>query len=50
MNDLPPEAARDAEILRLHDPKSYVTIPLTAGGRVFGALAFATLGAERNLE
>ena len=48
LDDLPPEAARDVETFRLHDPKSNVTIPLIANGQVFGALAFATLGAERN--
>ena len=47
MDDLPPEAARDAERFRLHGPKSNVTIPLIANGQVFGALAFATLEAER---
>ena len=44
---LPPEAARDAEMFRLHGTKSNVTFPLIANGQVFGALAFATLGAER---
>ena len=34
-------------MFRLHGPKSNVTIPLIANGRIFGALAFATLGAER---
>jgi PAS domain S-box-containing protein len=47
VNDLPPEAARDAEMFRLHGPKSNVTIPLIANGKVFGALTFATLDAER---
>jgi PAS domain S-box-containing protein len=47
VDDLPPEAARDAEMFRLHGPKSNVTFPLIANGRVFGALAFATLSAER---
>lgn len=46
-DELPPEAARDLEMFRLHGPKSNVTIPLIANGRVFGALAFATLGVER---
>lgn len=45
--DLPPEAAQDVEMFRLHGPKSNVTVPLVAHGRTFGALAFATLGAER---
>jgi signal transduction histidine kinase len=47
IDDLPPEAARDVEMFRIHGPKSNVTIPLIANGQVFGALAFATLGAER---
>ena len=47
VDDLPPEAARDAEMFRLHGPKSNVTIPLIANGQVFGALGFVTLGAER---
>ncbi len=47
VDDLPREAARDAEMFRLHGPKSNVTFPLIANGQVFGALAFATLGAER---
>ena len=48
VDDLPPEAARDAEVFRRHGPKSKTTIPLIASGKVFGALAFATLGEERN--
>lgn len=47
IDDLPAEAARDAETFRKHGPKSNVTIPLIANERVFGALAFATLGEER---
>lgn len=47
VDDLPPEAARDVKMFRQHGPKSNVTFPLTANGRIFGALAFATLGAER---
>jgi PAS domain S-box-containing protein len=47
VDDLPPEAAHDAEMFRQHGPKSNVTIPLIANGQVFGALAFATLGKER---
>lgn len=47
LDELPAEAARDVEMFRLHGPKSNVTFPLIANGRVFGALAFATLGAER---
>jgi PAS domain S-box-containing protein len=47
LDDLPPEAAFDAQTFRLHDMKSNVTMPLIANGQIFGALAFATLGAER---
>ncbi|NQX00997.1 GAF domain-containing protein [bacterium] len=44
---LPPEAARDVETLRLHGSKSIATFPLVADGKVFGALAFASTTAER---
>jgi C4-dicarboxylate-specific signal transduction histidine kinase len=47
VDDLPPEATPDVEMFRLHGPKSNLTFPLVANGRVFGALAFATLEAER---
>ena len=47
LDELPADAARDLEFFRLHGPKSNVTIPLVANGRVFGALAFASLSAER---
>jgi C4-dicarboxylate-specific signal transduction histidine kinase len=47
LNELPPEAARDLEVFRVHGPKSNLTFPLVANGQVFGALAFATLGEER---
>jgi len=47
IDQLPPEASRDAEVFRIHGPRSNLTIPLVADGRTFGALAFATLGSER---
>jgi PAS domain S-box-containing protein len=47
LDELPPEAARDAETFRTYGPKSNVTFPLIANGKIFGALAFATLRAER---
>lgn len=47
LSDLPPEAARDREILFQHGTKSNITFPLVTYGKVFGALAFATLTAER---
>jgi formate hydrogenlyase transcriptional activator len=48
VNELPPEAARDAESLRKYGQKSNVTFPLIAGGQVFGALAFGTMREERD--
>jgi PAS domain S-box-containing protein len=47
LEDLLPDAAQDIEVIRLYGPKSNVTFPLIANERVFGALAFSTLGAER---
>lgn len=47
LGDLPPEAVRDVETLRLHGTKSNATFPLFADGRVFGALAFAMTTVER---
>ena len=47
LEDLPPAAATDIETFRVNGPKSNVTFPLIARGRVVGAIAFATLGAER---
>ena len=47
LTELPPEAAKDREVLFQHGTKSNVTFPLVSNGRVFGALAFATLTAER---
>jgi len=48
LDELPPEAARDVETIREHGPKSTVVFPLTAGGQVFGGLAFGTLREERS--
>jgi signal transduction histidine kinase len=45
--DLPPEAARDVETLRIHGTCSNVTFPLVADDRVFGALAFGMTRGER---
>jgi formate hydrogenlyase transcriptional activator len=47
VNDLPPEAARDAETIRKYGPKSNVSFPLVAGGKVFAGLAFGTMREER---
>jgi hypothetical protein len=43
----PPKLHATLEVFRIHGPKSNVTIPLVTNGRVFGALAFASLAAER---
>ena len=47
VDDLPPEAARDKETFRKYGPKSTVLFPFTAGGQIFGGLAFGTLREER---
>jgi PAS domain S-box-containing protein len=47
IDDLPGEAATDKESFRKYGPKSNVTFPLSAGGKVIGALAFASLREER---
>jgi signal transduction histidine kinase/integral membrane sensor domain MASE1 len=47
LDELPAEAARDQDSLRRHGVRSNLAIPLVAGGRVLGALAFVTLAAER---
>ncbi len=48
LDDLPSEAARDREVMRLHGTKSNATFPLVADGKVIGALAFATITRERH--
>lgn len=48
LSDLPPEAEKDRKTLSQYGTKSNVTFPLLAHGKVFGALAFATLTAERS--
>jgi formate hydrogenlyase transcriptional activator len=47
IDELPAEAARDVESLRRFGQKSNLTVPLMAGGEVFGALAFGTLQEAR---
>jgi signal transduction histidine kinase len=47
LGDAPSEAARDLESLRRHEVRSKLVLPLVAGGRVFGGLAFVTVHAER---
>ena len=44
---LPPEAARDAETLRRRGVRANLAIPMVAGGRIIGCLAFVTFEAER---
>jgi C4-dicarboxylate-specific signal transduction histidine kinase len=48
LDDLPPEAAHDAETLRVHGTKSNATFPLVVDGKVFGAVAFAMITEERH--
>jgi signal transduction histidine kinase len=45
--ELPPEAARDAETLRRRGVRANLAIPMVAGGRILGCLAFVTFAAER---
>jgi formate hydrogenlyase transcriptional activator len=47
VDDLPQEAAKDKETLRQDGLNSNVTIPLFDGDKVFGAIAFGTISAER---
>jgi len=45
--ELPPEAAQDVTTIQAHGPLSNVTLPLAISGKVFGALAFGSMRAER---
>jgi transcriptional regulator with GAF, ATPase, and Fis domain len=47
VSELPPEASRDIETVRRVGPKSNMSFPLSAGGRVFGAMTFGVLREER---
>ncbi len=47
VEDLPAEASVDKETLRRMGPKSNVSFPLVAGGKMLGALSFGALRAER---
>lgn len=47
LDDLPADAARDKESFRKIQQKSNAIFPLASTGRVFGALSFGTLMAER---
>ena len=46
-DDLPPEAVRDAATFRQRGIRSNLAVPMVAGGRILGTLAFVTLTAER---
>lgn len=48
LDELPPEAAQDVEVLRRYGTRSNATFPLIADGNVIGALAFAMISRERN--
>ncbi len=48
IDDLPDEAAKDKESLRRYGFKSTAAFPLSAGGKVIGAVAFGSLREERN--
>ncbi|MDP3851357.1 MAG: ATP-binding protein [Luteolibacter sp.] len=48
LDDYPPEAACDVEVLRQHGTRSNATYPLIADGEVFGALSFASISVERH--
>ena len=45
--ELPPEARTDAETFRRRGVRSNLSIPMVAGGRILGSLAFVTLTVER---
>jgi hypothetical protein len=47
LNELPPEAAADAEFFRRIGTKSNLTMPMAVGGRVVGAIAIACFRHER---
>ena len=42
LNELPDEASVDKKSLQITGPKANVTVPLFAGGRIFGMLAFGS--------
>jgi signal transduction histidine kinase len=44
---LPPEARTDADTFRRRGIRSNLSIPMVAGGRILGSLAFVTLTGER---
>src|SRR5450631_478108 len=46
--DLPPEAVSEAEYFKRNGLHSHVSIPLRIGGRIIGAIAFASFSATRS--
>lgn len=46
-DELPPEAARDRELMERHGPKSSVLLPLSVGGLVVGGISFGCLRRPR---
>ncbi len=47
LDEVPPGATRDRDSLRRHGVRSKLVLPLLAGNRVLGGLAFVTVHAER---
>jgi signal transduction histidine kinase len=47
IDELPPEAAKDVETIQRFGPKSNVTIPVSVGGAIVGAVGFGALERER---
>ncbi|MBI4767061.1 MAG: sigma 54-interacting transcriptional regulator [Deltaproteobacteria bacterium] len=48
VSDLPPEAETDREFLKKHNLRSIIIIPLLAGGKVIGFVAFGSFLVERS--
>lgn len=48
LEELPPEATVDRETFRRQGLKSNLTFPLTAGGKILGAVAFSAMREERH--
>lgn len=47
VEDLPPEASADLRSFHAFGAKSNLSVPISAGGKIFGALAFAALSTTR---
>ncbi|MGC1451012.1 MAG: sigma 54-interacting transcriptional regulator [Candidatus Sulfotelmatobacter sp.] len=48
LEDLPPEATREKEVISQFGPRSNATFPVKVGGNVIGAMAFGTVHRERD--